>query len=303
MRAGRVPLAQHIALSPAMTTWAFSDVHGVRTGLEAALLEAELIDNAGNWAAPPHTQLVGLGDYIDRGADSLGVLQLLWRLEGQAPKFDGRVVLLRGNHEELLTEAVMGDASAWNVWLSDFAGGEAFLRSLGADPANIRAGGPQRLRLALAALAPDLYDRLRGQPEWAIWGDAFLAHAGLSPHADIDQLYAGEDHLWQEPRYERSGDELWNLDGPAYGVARRQGIARVVYGHITQPGEVKLDQDGRALCLDTNAAAINLHDHPGVDGAAVTLARLTSSGSLDASDFVRIDTREATDRAARPAER
>jgi hypothetical protein len=296
-------LAEHIALSPMMSTWAFSDIHGVRSGLQAALLEAGLIDAAGNWAAPPNTQLIGLGDYIDRGADSLGVLQLLRRLEEQAPKADGRVVLLRGNHEELLIGAVIGDASSWHVWLSDFAGGEAFLRSLGADPANVRAGGPQRLRLALATLAPDLYDRLRAQPEWAIWGNAFLAHAGLPPYTDVAELLPGGDHLWQEPRYERSADELWNLDGPAYAVAQDRSIARVVYGHITQAGEVKLDQGGRALCLDTNAAAVRLVDRPIDRGAAVTLARLTPSGTLEGSDFVRVDTRDAPDRAVPAAGR
>ena len=298
----RRELAEHLALPPAAQTWVFADVHGVHSGLYEALVEAGLIDAAGEWIASPGTQLVGLGDYIDRGADSIGVLQLLWRLQDEARAAGGRVVLLRGNHEELLIGAVLGDAASWQVWLSDFAGGEAFLRSIGADPGNVRAGGPRRLRLALETLAPKLYDRLRAMPEWAIWRDTFLSHAGLPPHADMDSLEPGGEHLWQEARYERAGDETWNLDGPSFAVARRQGIARIVYGHLTQPGEVKLDQDGRALCLDTNAAAVHLSDHPLDRGAAVTLARLAPTGSLGASEFTLVNTADAPERVLQAAE-
>lgn len=284
-------------LAPEMTTWVFSDVHGVRSGLLRALQRARLVGPRGGWRGPRGTQLVGLGDYIDRGGDSLGVLRLLWRLEDSAARNGSRVVLLRGNHEELLMSAMMGDAAAWQIWLSDFAGGEAFLRSLGADPANIRSGGPRRLRLAVATLAPELYERLRLMPEWAIWGSTFLAHAGLPPHTDLDSLTPGGAHIWQEARYERGQDPDWSLDGPAFAMARREGIERVVYGHLTQPGEVKLDQDGRALCLDTNAAAVRLFDHPHDRGAAVTLSHLTPTGPLGASDFIVIGTADAPDRA------
>lgn len=289
---------EHLALASGFPTWVFSDVHGVVTGLRAALYEAELTDGTGDWDAPFGTQLIGLGDYIDRGADSIGVLELLWRLEEQAPSAGGRVILLSGNHEQLLMGAILGDAAAWRVWLSDFAGGAAFLDSFGADPAQVRAGGPRELRLALAAAVPDIYQRLEAMAEWAIWGDVFLAHAGLPPFADVDALEPGGEHLWQEPHYERAGDERWNLDGPAFAAARRGGISRIVYGHVTQPGYPKLDQDGRALCLDTNAAAVELVDRPLDRGAALTLARLAPQGTLAASEFVRVDTRDAADRAA-----
>ena len=298
----RRDLAEHLALPPEAPTWAFADVHGVRGALHEALVSAGLINAAGEWIAPAGTQLVGLGDYIDRGTDSSGVLQMLWRLQDTAGASGGRVVLLRGNHEELLIGAVMGDAASWQVWLSDFAGGEAFLRSIGADPANVRAGGPRRLRLVLETLAPEVYDRLSAMPEWAIWGDAFLSHAGLPPHADMDSLEPGGEQLWQEARYERAGDEVWNLDGPAFSVARAQGIERIVYGHLTQPGEVKIDQGGRALCLDTNAAAVRLFDHPLDRGAAVTLARLAPSGSLGGSEFIRVDTADAPERVRKATE-
>lgn len=295
---GRRRWASPIALPDQGPTWVFSDVHGVRSGLLAALIVAGLCDRAENWKAPPGTLLIGLGDYIDRGADSLGVLELLWRLEEQAPQSSGRVVLLRGNHEQLLLSAAAGRSEAWHVWLSDYAGGESFIRSIGADPDQVRSGRARDLRLALDNVAPELCRRVDAMPEWAMWGrHTFLAHAGLPPHADPDLLEAGAKHLWQVPHYERVDDPTWSLDGPGFQKARRVGVERIVYGHVTQPGRVKVDQGGRTLGLDTNAAAISLLAD-GVDsGAAVTLARLPPHGSLAASEFVCIDTRNALDRA------
>jgi hypothetical protein len=289
---------EHLAVAPHFATWVFSDVHGVASGLRAGLRQAGLTDGAGDWDAPSETQLIGLGDYIDRGADSIGVLELLWRLEQQAPASGGRVVLLRGDHEQLLMGAILGDAAAWQVWLSDFAGGATFLRSIDADPERVAAGGPRELRSVLGAAVPDIYQRLEAMPEWCIWGDAFLAHAGLPPFADPDSLEPGGEHLWQDAEYDAASDERWNLDGPAFGAARRLGISRIVYGHVTQPGYPKLDQDGRALCLDTNAAAVELVDRPLDRGAALTLVRLAPKRTLAASEFVRVDTRDAADRAA-----
>jgi predicted MPP superfamily phosphohydrolase len=46
--------------------------------------------------------LVFLGDYVDRGPDSRGVIELLRRLPEQTA---GAVVCLRGNHEDALAEA------------------------------------------------------------------------------------------------------------------------------------------------------------------------------------------------------
>jgi hypothetical protein len=62
------------------TVWAFSDAHGVTSGLIAALQRAGILDVALHWVAPPRTALVGCGDYVDRGRDVDGLLELLRRL-------------------------------------------------------------------------------------------------------------------------------------------------------------------------------------------------------------------------------
>jgi serine/threonine protein phosphatase 1 len=108
---------------------AFSDIHGVRSGLVRALIDAGLIDIDEAWIAPPGTALVGLGDYIDRGADSAGVVSLLIALRDEAAAAGSRVVLVRGNHEQMLIDLLHGD-QAWAIdWLAK--GGDEALRSFG----------------------------------------------------------------------------------------------------------------------------------------------------------------------------
>ena len=72
------------------------------SGLTVALREAGIVDQDLHWSAPAGTALVGCGDYLDRGADSRGVVALLRRLQGEAAAAGGVAVLARGNHEHLL---------------------------------------------------------------------------------------------------------------------------------------------------------------------------------------------------------
>ena len=97
--------------------WAFSDPHGVATGLETALA-AGLVDRRLSWVAPARTALVGCGDYLDRGTDSPRVVALLRRLEVDAAASGGMAVFARGNHEHLLYQLTVGASDAFDVWLS-----------------------------------------------------------------------------------------------------------------------------------------------------------------------------------------
>ena len=78
-----------------MRIYAMSDVHGCLEPFRAALSAVDLDD--------PESKLVLLGDYCDRGPDSLGVIKLAMRLQ---ERYGDRVVALRGNHEEMLLEYV-----------------------------------------------------------------------------------------------------------------------------------------------------------------------------------------------------
>ena len=77
---------------------AFGDVHGGVAELRGLLQALELMDGSGNWSGG-ETRLISLGDLLDRGPDSRQVMDLLMRLESQAPASGGNVYLVLGNHE------------------------------------------------------------------------------------------------------------------------------------------------------------------------------------------------------------
>jgi serine/threonine protein phosphatase 1 len=100
--------------SPPRRTIAIGDIHGCSAAL-AALIAA--ID------PQPHDCLVTLGDYVDRGNDSRGVLDQLIALASRC-----RLVPLLGNHEEMLL-AARRDRSVFEFWME--CGGRTTLDSYG----------------------------------------------------------------------------------------------------------------------------------------------------------------------------
>ncbi len=77
---------------------AVADVHGAFDKLTAILREAGILDAQDHWAGG-RAIFVQLGDVLDRGPDSRKALDLLRRLESEAPRAGGRVIDLLGNHE------------------------------------------------------------------------------------------------------------------------------------------------------------------------------------------------------------
>lgn len=75
--------------------YAISDIHGCPKTFRLALSEIDL---------QPTDEIFLLGDYIDRGPDSLGVLEMIWDLEDSGQP----MVCLRGNHEEMVLEFADG---------------------------------------------------------------------------------------------------------------------------------------------------------------------------------------------------
>jgi hypothetical protein len=82
-------------------TYVIGDVHGHRAELEGALRRAGLIDESGSWAGGGD-HLWFLGDFVDRGPDGVGVIDLVMRLAAEASSAGGLVDSLLGNHEILL---------------------------------------------------------------------------------------------------------------------------------------------------------------------------------------------------------
>jgi len=77
---------------------AISDVHGALQAFERTLGASGLVGDDGHWSGGG-SHLVITGDLLDRGASSRAVMDLLMRLEQEAPLAGGRVHVLLGNHE------------------------------------------------------------------------------------------------------------------------------------------------------------------------------------------------------------
>ena len=94
---------------------AVGDAHGAFDRYTAILREAKLLDTRLRWVGGNAT-LVQVGDALDRGDDSRKVLDLIRRLEAEAPKAGGQVRFVLGNHE------VMRMAGDWRyVSKADYA--------------------------------------------------------------------------------------------------------------------------------------------------------------------------------------
>jgi hypothetical protein len=83
------------------STFVVGDVHGHLDELLAALADAGLVDEEANWSGG-EDHLWFLGDFVDRGPDGIGVIDLVMRLSEEAHGVGGQVEALLGNHEILL---------------------------------------------------------------------------------------------------------------------------------------------------------------------------------------------------------
>lgn len=86
---------------------AFSDVHGDYDAMVATLQSAAVIDNELAWCGGT-TNLVIIGDILDRGPGSRAAMDLLMRLEEESQLAGGRVHVLIGNHEVMNIVGDMG---------------------------------------------------------------------------------------------------------------------------------------------------------------------------------------------------
>ena len=165
--------------------YAIGDVHGRLDLLERAV---EAIDaHVGD--AP--FRVIFLGDYVDRGPDSRGVIDLLMELQKRWP-----VVCLKGNHEELMLQAINeptgGRLTRWLEY-----GGDHTLASYGLDENSDLADGIPREHLRW----------MSGLPRTTGDGHRIYVHAGLAPGTPIHRQKE-QTFLWIRERFleARPGD-------------------------------------------------------------------------------------------------
>jgi serine/threonine protein phosphatase 1 len=160
------------SLPPDHRIYAIGDVHGCARQL--ANLHAMIADDL---AARPvgNATLLHIGDYVDRGADTAGVID---RLKNGSPIPGTTMVNLLGNHESTMIDAIAGERAAGTDWL--FAGGEATLQSYGIDPKGPRDAWPHKI--------PQDHQRfLKSLPLMHKAGGYAFVHAGVRPQIPLDQ--------------------------------------------------------------------------------------------------------------------
>ena len=211
-------------------TFAIGDIHGCLRQLKRLVSKL-----------PPEEPLVFLGDYVDRGPDSSGVISYLIGLGQNRPCH-----FLRGNHEALMMDAET-DGTLRDTWLRN--GGDETLRDYGLSPAQwTRHGWGERLpaehRAFLRRLLPYHEDQ-----------EAIYVHAGID--TDIPRM---ED---QDPQV-----LMW-IRGSFIQKAHLWRGKSIVFGHTPNhtlqlaPGEII--RHGAASGIDTGCvyggclSALNPH--------------------------------------------
>jgi serine/threonine protein phosphatase 1 len=184
----RIPAGQRV--------YAIGDIHGRRDLLEKIL--ATIVEDSAPLKEEQVT-LVFLGDYVDRGPDSRGVLECLL----SALPTGWQTLFLKGNHEAIMLR-FMHDLTAGPNWLA--IGGQATLSSYGIHSDETRHPAI-RLLAAQEALWQRLpaahYQLLSGLRLVATIGDYGFVHAGIRPGIPLD-AQDEEDLLWIRNEFLRS---------------------------------------------------------------------------------------------------
>jgi serine/threonine protein phosphatase 1 len=239
--------------------YAVGDIHG-RLDLLEGLLDTIEQDNRSRGSA--RTTLIFLGDYVDRGPDSKGVVDRLIaarqrrnllaqdRIAVAAPAF--RYLFLKGNHEHLLL-TFLEDPEAGRSWLR--YGGSATLLSYGVDERLVARAETQEetsLREASRAfrrLLPDSHLEFYQALELSYRsGDYMFVHAGINPSLPLHR--------------QREEDLLWIRDKFLYWPHNLGCV--VVHGHSP---EIKPADLPNRIGIDTYAVQTNTLTAAGLEGA------------------------------------
>jgi serine/threonine protein phosphatase 1 len=192
-------------------TFTIGDVHGCLVQLDALLESIKFL-------AEDH--VVMLGDYVDRGPDSKGVMERVIRLQNQC-----QLIALMGNHEEMML-AARGDADKHRDWLKN--GGDMTLRSYGGARGTLKDVPPEHWTFLETQLVP--YFEMETH---------FFVHANAYADMALDE----------QPEFMLRWERLWdNWNG-----ARPHESGKImVCGHTPQKdGRVK--NVGFTVCIDTCA--------------------------------------------------
>ncbi|WP_298967482.1 metallophosphoesterase [uncultured Methylobacterium sp.] len=180
-------------------TCAIGDPHG-RSDLLSAMLDATAARGVGT--------VVCLGDYVDKGPDSAGVVRLLRRAQTRA-----RVICLAGNHDDMLVQAAR-DPARHAFWVE--RGGRATLASYGAWHAPDIPADDLRWLAALPTLHEDRH--------------RYYVHAGLRPGVPAEPENR-HDRLWIREPFHSAGYDFGKH--VVHGHARQRSGRPDLHRHRT----------------------------------------------------------------------
>ena len=181
---------------------AIGDIHGCLTALETLL---EFVD------LQPADTLIFLGDYIDRGPNSRGVLERLVELSARP-----NTIFLRGNHD-LWLENAREDRQWYISWFSRGVGGLATLDSYG----------------SFADIPLAHWQFLDNLVEYYETENEIFVHGAVDAELELS------DQHQQVLLWERVDNQAPHFSGK-----------RVICGHTSQKNGLPLDI-GHAVCIDT----------------------------------------------------
>lgn len=215
--------------APDKSLYVVGDIHG-RVDLLDTLLE--LIERDRRDRGTGEAVTMFLGDYVDRGPDTDGVLA---RLRSLCDLAEPGAICLMGNHERMMLDFLEDPASVGPVWLRN--GGRETLLSFDIDDPSAEDMPAHHAELAArlrAALPAGTEDWLRALPLWHRDGNVVCVHAGMNAlrrpeDQDPRALLWGRGSFLTWPRLDR----LW-----------------VVHGHTVVP---KPTLRHRRIAVDTGA--------------------------------------------------
>lgn len=243
------------AIPPGERVYALGDIHG-RLDLLTPLIAAIEADDGARGST--ETTVVLLGDLVDRGPDSAGVIAAVRRWSETQ-----RIVVLAGNHEEMLLRA-HEDGAQMDAFLR--YGGFETLVSYGVDPTVLAHADPAVAWHLMRAAVPETdLQFLRDLPNTVVIGDYLFVHAGIRPGMPLDSQHSDDLRWIREPFLSHSGD---------HGYV-------VVHGHTIgedadiRPNRIGIDtgayRTGRltALALEGTARWLIEVDEAGVRSRAI----------------------------------
>jgi serine/threonine protein phosphatase 1 len=206
--------------------YAVGDIHGCAGLLDQ--LTALIVEDSKDAEGP--CTILYLGDYIDRGPNSKGVIERLL-----APPAGFATVHLRGNHDQMLLD-FLRKPSTFQTWRD--LGAHETLMSYGVLPPRFEDRNlfrETRDRLLQALPAEHLNFLLKLEPSARI-GGYFFAHAGVRPGVGLGNQSL-EDLLWIRDEFLESSANFGMI---------------IVHGHT--PAERPVRRSNR-IGLDTGAYA------------------------------------------------